>query len=88
MIFFLNTPLAFVEPLLLVKTWIPGSTNHISHFGKSYPFDIALAFNLTNKFPNPANVLHNAGILDESGNLLPNDSQLSPLPKRNAARKL
>jgi hypothetical protein len=43
--FFLNTALASVDPLL-VKKWIPGSNTHIHHFGKSYPFDVALAFNL------------------------------------------
>jgi hypothetical protein len=83
--FFLNTALASVD-LLLVKKWIPGSTTHISHFGKSYPFNVALAFNLTSKFSNPANVLHNAGILDESGKLLPKNAQLSP-PKKKYHKK-
>jgi hypothetical protein len=83
--FFLNTALASVDPLL-VKKWIPGSTTHISHFGKSYPFNVALAFNLTSKFSNHANVLHSAGILDESGNLLPKNAQLSP-PKKMYRKK-
>jgi hypothetical protein len=83
--FFLDTTLASVDPLLL-KKWIPGSTTDISHFGKSYPFDVALAFNLTNKFSNPATVLHNAGILDESGKLLPKDAKLSP-PKKKYRKK-
>jgi hypothetical protein len=38
--FFLNTTIASVDPLL-VKKWIPGSMIHISHFGKSYPYDVA-----------------------------------------------
>lgn len=83
--FFLNTALASVDPLL-VKKWIPGFTTHISHFGKSYPFDVALAFNLTSKFSNPANVLHNAGILNESGDLLPKDAQLLP-PNKKCRKK-
>jgi hypothetical protein len=83
--FFLNTALASVDRLL-VKKWIPGSTTHISHFGKSYPFDVALAFNLTSKFSNPVNILHNSGSLDESWNLLPKDAQLSP-PKKKCSKK-
>jgi hypothetical protein len=45
-----------------------------------------LAFNLTSKFSNPVNVLRNAGILDESGNLLPKDAQLSP-PEKKCCKK-
>jgi hypothetical protein len=70
---------ASVDPLL-VKKWIPGSSTHIRHFGKSYPFDVALAFNLTSKFSNPVNVLHNAGILAKMPSC--------HLPKRSVTRKL
>jgi hypothetical protein len=69
----LNVVLPSIDPNL-VKKWIPTKTTHVRHFGKTYIYDMALAFNLTSMFSDLANVLHNAGIVDGQGNLRPENS--------------
>lgn len=76
----LNVVLPSIDPNL-VKKWIPTRTTHLRHFGKTYIYDMALAFNLTSMFSDLANVLHNAGIVDGQGNLRPENSD-PPAKKR------
>jgi hypothetical protein len=77
---FLNIVYPSIDPFL-VKMQKPQRTTHLAYFGKTYVYEIAFAFNLTSKLSDPANVLHNAGIVDDNRNLLPRKSE-APAKKR------
>ena len=83
--FFLNRVLVSMDPNL-VKRWVPGKSTHMDYFGETYPFEIAFSLNLLSMFSDPANVIHNAGLLDDEGNLLPRGTPLQP-PKKRRRKK-
>ena len=47
-----------------------------------------MAFNLTSKFSDPENILHNMGMLDELGNLLPQKPMTLEPPAKKRHKKI
>lgn len=53
----------------LDKLWKEGTT-HMKFFHRTYPYEVGIAFLLIAHFSDTENILYNAGLADEDGNLM------------------
>lgn len=79
--FFLNRVLPSMDANL-AKRWTHGTSTHMNYFGSTFVFELGFSLNLLSMFSDTGNVLHNAGLVDEHGNLLPKGTVLSEPSKK------